>query len=210
MSKTIDWIYDKKWWFLAGGIIITGATVIYLNRDKEKAMAKEILGGQKWFDESLKWYRDNHTKAIVDKLHPLFRDKVKEFFSKVEKDLGLQMYATSGYRTFDEQKALHDSNSSNAKPGVSDHNYGFAIDVNVIDPKTGKIILKKANSTSDWEKSGVVKIAKDMGLNWGGGGAFGSYNDTVHFYENPKGLKASDMLALHNAGKIDNNGYVIV
>ena len=209
MKSTIDWIYDKKWWFL-GGVVLIGGVLIYVNRDKEKAMAKELFGGQKWFDESLKWYRDNNTKGIVSKLHPQFREKVKEFFSRVEKELGLQMYATSGYRTFEEQAILKRNNKNNAEAGFSDHNYGFAIDVNVIDPKTGKIILKKANTSKDWENSGVVKISKEMGFNWGGGGAFGSYHDPVHFYEKPKGLSTASMRELHNSGKIDSNGYVII
>jgi hypothetical protein len=108
------------------------------------------------------------------------------------------------------QAQLHAENPQNAKAGYSAHNYGFAVDVNVIDPKTNKVILKKSSSTADWEKSGVVKVAREMGLKWGGGGAFGSYHDPVHFYIEPKGLKTMDMLAIKNQGKIDNQGYILV
>jgi hypothetical protein len=210
MAKNDGFIYKYRYLIGSGLALAVIGVVLYINRTKVKQIAKEELGGFKWFDESLKWYRDSKTKDIVDKLHPQFRDKVKEFFSKVEKQLGLQMFATSGLRTFDQQAKLHKENPKNAKAGYSDHNYGFAVDVNVIDPKTGKIILRKASSSADWEKSGVVKIAKDMGFSWGGGGAFGGYHDPVHFYIQPKGMKSSQLLTLYNSGKVDSNGYVIV
>ena len=210
MAKNNEFIYKYRYLIGGGLALAVIGVVLYMNRAKVKQIAKEELGGFKWFDESLKWYRNNKTKDIVDKLHPQYRDKVKEFFSRVEKELGLQMYATSGLRTFAEQAKLHKENPQNAKAGFSDHNYGFAVDVNVIDPKTGKIILKKANSSADWEKSGVVKIAKDMGFKWGGGGAFGGYHDPIHFYIDPKGMKSGELLALYNSGKVDNNGYIIV
>jgi len=209
-----DWLYRNKY-IIGGAIALTiVGVVLYSSREKVstkvKTLAKENLGGFKWFDESLKWYRDSKTKDIVDKLHPKFRDKVKEFFSRVEKELGLQMYGTSGLRTFEEQAKLYKENSSNAKVGYSGHNYGFAVDVNVIDPKTGKVILRKSSTSEDWEKSGVVKIAKDMGFKWGGGGAFKGYHDPVHFYVDPNGMSTAQLLALNNNGKVDAQGYVLV
>ena len=205
-----SWASKNVHWLIIGGGVLAIGIVVYINRNKLKSIAKESLGGYKWFDESLAWYRDSHTKGVVDKLHPKFRDKVKEFFSKVEKDTGLQMYATSGLRTFEEQAALKKQNASNASPGYSGHNYGFSVDVNVINPKTGAIILKKASTSADWEKSGVVKIAKEMGFKWGGGGQFGAYHDPVHFFIEPSGKSTSQLLAIHNSGKVDNQGYVIV
>lgn len=162
-----------------------------------------------WFDVDSKWYKDEHTRAIVQKLHPKFRNKVAEFFTKMEKELGLSAYATSGYRTIAEQQVLHNQNPANAKPGYSSHNFGFAIDLNVKN-KDGKIILKKASSDKEWNDSKVVELAKDLGLSWGGGGAFGSYHDPVHFYIKPKGLNNADLRAMYNEGKTDKDGYVLV
>lgn len=195
-------------WIGVGTAVVISVVLLYVFRDKAKTLVKETLGGQKWFDESLKWYRDSKTKDIVETLHPKFRDKVKEFFSRVEKELGLQVFATSGYRDFAKQQQLWEENHKNAKAGFSDHNYGFAVDVNVIDPKTNKVILRKSSSSADWEKSGIVKIAKDMGFKWGGGGAFGNYHDPVHFYIAP--MTTAEMYALNKQGKVDSNGYVLV
>ena len=203
---------DNKKKSILIGATITVVTIVFLSyvfRDKVKAAAKATLGDYKWFNDSLKWYRDNKsTRDIVEKLHPQFQPLVKEFFSRVEKELGLQMYATSGLRTFERQAQLKKEDPKNAAPGLSDHNYGFAVDVNVIDPKTGKIILNKQSPAAAWEKSGILKIAKEMGIRWGG--TIKNYYDPVHFEIDPKGLKGSQLLALKNSGKVDANGYVIV
>lgn len=207
---------DKKqiiWISVTIVSVVSIAVASYIYRDNLKSFFKKTFGGEsskKSFDENLSWWRDLNTKSIVENLHPKFRNKIAEFFSRVERELGLRMFATSGYRDFNKQAQLHAENPSNAKPGYSSHNYGFAIDLNVIDPKTGKIILKKANSTAEWEKSGIVKIARELGLQWGGGGAFGSYHDPIHFFIEPKGMESSELLALHNQGKVDNQGYVLV
>lgn len=207
-SISKNWAYNNRY-YIGGGIALGVVLATYYWRNDAKKLAKDMFGGQVWFEESLKWYRDGKTKKIVDELHPKFSPIIKEFFSIVEKKLGLQMYATSGYRTFKEQEALHKQNSSNAKAGYSNHNFGFAIDVNVID-KNGKIILKKDSSSKSWIDSGVIDIANKLGLSWGGNGTFGNYHDPVHFYIDPKGMNTAKLLALHNSNKVDNKGYVIV
>jgi hypothetical protein len=204
-----SWISKNKWIVGIGlGVVITGV-IIYINRSSVKTVLKETFGGQDWFDTSLSWWRDVKTKGIIEKLHPKFKDKASEFFARVEKEKGLRMIGISGLRTFEEQAKLKKDNASNASPGMSDHNYGAAIDVNVIDPKTGKNILMKASSKADWEKSGIPALAKSMGMIWGGD-AFSGYYDPVHFAYQLGGMKGSQLLALHNAGKIDSDGYVIV
>ncbi len=207
MAVEENWIVKNKWWIGAGIAFAIVGVVIYANRSKVKTVLKEKLGGQGWFDSSLQWWRDSKTKGIIDKLHPQFKDKAAEFFARVEKEKGLKMIATSGLRTFAEQAALKAQNSKNAAVGLSDHNYGFALDLNVLD-KNGKPILLKATPKAEWEKSGIPQIAKSMGMEWGGD--YAGYYDPVHFALAPKGMKGSQLLALHNAGKVDANGYVIV
>lgn len=164
---------------------------------------------QNWFDTNTKWYKDEHTRSIVQNLHPKFRNKIAEFFTKMENQLGLSAYATSGYRTIAQQQVQYNQNHNNAKPGYSSHNYGFAIDMNVKN-KDGKIILGKSSSDKQWNDSKVVELAKDLGLSWGGGGAFGNYHDPVHFYIKPNGLSTTELLAMYNDGKKDKDGYVLV
>ena len=164
------------------------------------------ISNKNWFMTDTKWYNDGHSKAIVEKLHPKFRNMVAELFTRSEKELGLTLYATSGYRTYAEQVVLHNQNPSNAKAGYSSHNFGFAIDLNV--KKNGVIILKKASTNEAWEKSGVVALARKIGIQWVGN--FGSYHDPVHFFLKPNGLDTTELRAMYNNGKIDNSGYVLV
>ena len=164
------------------------------------------ISNKNWFMTDTKWYNDGHSKAIVEKLHPKFRNMVAELFTRSEKELGLTLYATSGYRTYAEQVVLHNQNPSNAKAGYSIHNFGFAIDLNV--KKNGVIILKKASTNEAWEKSGVVALARKIGIQWVGN--FGSYHDPVHFFLKPNGLDTTELRAMYNNGKKDNSGYVLV
>lgn len=113
----------------------------------------------------------------LSRLHPKYQNLFRRFIAEIEK-LGYKVLITSGYRTFQEQAAEHKDNSKNAAAGKSVHNYGAAIDLNLISKKDGKQ-LKKSSSKTDWEKTGIVKIAKQLGLDWGGN--FASYHDPVHF-----------------------------
>jgi|TARA_R110000803_G_scaffold25320_7_gene60520 peptidoglycan L-alanyl-D-glutamate endopeptidase CwlK len=184
------------------GVALISIVLLVLQNPIKKAL-KSSLGGYKWFDESLKWYRDEKTKNIVETLHPKIVDEFKEFISRVEKELGLQIIATSGYRTWKKQAALKKANPKNAAAGDSDHNYGFALDINVLN-KDGKNILRKATSKKKWEDSGIVKMAKNMGFKWGGD--FSNYHDPIHFYKQP--ISKGEMKREYLAGNIDNKGYI--
>jgi len=161
-----------------------------------------------YFNDKYRWHKDAHTKNIVNKLHPLYRGKVAEFFSKIEDELGFTAYATSGYRNFKEQEALYKQNNQNAKAGFSSHNYGYAIDINVKN-KDGNMFLKKADTSKKWRDSGVVPLSEKLGLSWGGDGNFGTYHDPVHFYIKPNNKGTDDLRALVNQGKVDKDGYVL-
>ena len=150
-----------------------------------------------------RWTQDKETVQKVQDLHPKFRHKIASFFTKIERKTGLVPKATSGYRTFEHQARLHAENPSNAKAGYSNHNYGTAVDINLY--KDGKQYLKKASSKSNWESSGVVSIAKKMGIKWGGD--FRNYHDPIHFYDN-FGLDTARMKAIHDQGRVDRNGYI--
>ena len=170
---------------------------------------EEVIDYSKYFNEKYRWYKNKKTKDLLNKLHPTYRNKVAEFFSKIEDELGYTAFITSGYRSFKEQQILHNQNSQNAKAGYSSHNFGFAVDINVKDKK-GVTFLKKANTSKKWRDSGVIPLSEKLNLLWGGDGNFGSYHDPIHFYIKPNNLSTSELRALVNGGKKDNNGYVLV
>jgi hypothetical protein len=190
---------ERNDYFKVFGIIV--ATIIVA-----RIVFKSNFSSKNWFLKDSKWYNDGRSKSIIEKLHPKFRNKVAELFSRAEQELGLILFATSGYRTFAEQVALYNQNHSNAKAGYSSHNFGFAVDLNV--KKNGKLYLTKSSSNEAWKKSGLVDLAKKIGIDWVGD--FGSYHDPVHFFIKPNGLSTTDLRAMYNSGKKDSSGYVLV
>ena len=112
---------------------------------------------------------------FIDQLNPGSKDKFKYLIQEIEKK-GFSVIITSGYRTFKKQSELYNENNKNARPGASLHNYGLAIDINMI--KGGKY-FKKNTPIQDWESTGVPTLARNLGFVWGG--TFKGYADTVHF-----------------------------
>ena len=133
-------ITNKNLWVvLLVGISVSVIAGLFITKKIILGIGKDY---SKYFNNKYRWYKDEHTRNLVNKLHPKYRGRVAEFFSKIEDELGYTAYATSGYRSFNEQESLHNQNSNNAKAGFSSHNFGFAVDVNIKD-KNGKIFLSK-------------------------------------------------------------------
>jgi len=194
-------------WAIGIGIAVIGYFVVK-NLSKASGLTTEI-NGVRLDENDVKPVADSNSEQMIKALHPRFQNLARAFVNRAKSKLGLNVFLTSGYRSFEKQQQLYNENHQNAKPGYSSHNYGFAIDVNVKD-KNGNIILRKNTSDDKWQKSGILDLAKELGLKWGGGGTFGSYNDRVHFFITPNGKSTTDLLALHNDGKVDSKGYVNV
>jgi len=122
---------------------------------------------------------DAEQEEYIGILHERAKDTFRTFIRRVEKETGWKVLITSGYRTFEKQAELHAANSKNAKPGSSYHNYGMAIDINLIKADSR---LKMASPKSEWMATGVPLIAADMDLEWGGN--YNNYHDPVHFQLN--------------------------
>jgi peptidoglycan L-alanyl-D-glutamate endopeptidase CwlK len=111
-------------------------------------------------------------------------------------------------RTFAEQDILFKKvpKVTNAKGGMSYHNYGLAIDiVLIIDGKTASWDVKgdfDNDRISDWME--VVEIFKQYGWEWGGNWKF---YDAPHF-QKTLGYSVRQLLALHQGGKVDEHGFV--
>ena len=115
-------------------------------------------------------------QKIIDTLHPVARIKFARFIERVESETGWVVIISSAYRDYAKQAALDAKNEANADVGNSYHNYGLALDINL---KKGKVQLMKVSAKSDWLNTGVVSIAKEMGLRWGGD--YKNYYDPIHF-----------------------------
>jgi hypothetical protein len=95
------------------------------------------------------------------------------------KKIGYYANITSSERTYQEQAYYYNKDKRNAPPGSSTHERREAIDVDFYN-KNGKLLLTKSTSKFSWLNSGLPKLAKEYGINWGGN--FKSYADNNHFY----------------------------
>ena len=125
-------------------------------------------------------------------------------------------------RTFEEQAALYAQGRTapgkkvtNAPAGLSIHNYGLAWDLVLLVDRDGNGTFESASweTNVDFDGDGVadwlecVAIAKRYGWAWGGD--WTGFRDLPHF-EKTFGKKPSDLLALKKAGKVDDQGYVLL
>lgn len=118
------------------------------------------------------------TKVLQD-IHPEAKSAFSKFFNSLdEKYPGYKMILNATGRSFERSAELKKENPSNASPGLSKHNYYAAIDFNIIDPN-GKVYKKQGDKIS-WMNSGIIDLAKSLGLKWGGD--FANYEDDIHFY----------------------------
>lgn len=140
-----------------------------------------------------------------DLLHPKVRDTFKAFITECENTLGITLRVVQGLRTIAEQDALYAQGRTtpgkvvtNARGGSSYHNYGLAVDLAHLD-----------NNNIDWNypMAKLKPLATKYGMMWGGD--FKSIKDMPHF-ELTFGKNWREFLKLHNEGKVDTHGYILI
>lgn len=151
------------------------------------------------------------TRSIdrLNQLHPLIRQKALDAYAEAVRvtPVGVHPFITQTMRTFKESDDLYAQGRTkkgnivtNAKAGQSYHNYGLALD-----------FVNQVNGVATWKIDAnwmkVVAVFKKHGFIWGGD--FKSIPDAPHF-EMTLGYTWKQLLALHNSGKIDANGYVLI
>lgn len=167
----MSFIYKNRYW-IGGGITIAIIGIsAYINRKKIAKTGGEIMEAI----QNKVW--DLVSENKINSLHPLVRDKAREFINKAEKE-GIKLRVTSAHRTYAEQDALYSQGRTksgsivtNAKGGQSNHNFGTALDVVPI--KNGKAEW----NTKDWDK--IAVIGKSVGFQWGGD--WKGFVDKPHF-----------------------------
>jgi len=161
--------------------------------------------------------KDQKTLERIKLMHPKLIKEVEEIYDEICEALTGRAFCRFSYtlRTFAEQDALFAQGRTkpgkiitNAKGGLSMHNYGLAIDIVLI--KDGKEAVWDVkgdfddDGKSDWME--VVNIFKQYGWEWGGDWKF---YDAPHF-QKAFGKSVRELLALKNANKVDSNGYIIL
>lgn len=157
---------------------------------------------------------DTATLQKIGKLHPIVRDEVKKIIEECDNALSgnAKVRITQGLRTFQQQEKLYAQGRTlpgkkvtNAKPGQSIHNYGFAVDIClIIDGKSASWDTAKdwdGDRISDWNE--CVKIFSKYGWEWGG--SWKTFKDLPHFQKKEYG----NWKTLLKISK-DKEGYPIV
>ncbi len=162
-------------------------------------------------EKAINYLKEKTWDAVSDRriatLHPLVKEKVKEFIIRAEKELGIKLRVVSAFRSWSEQTKLYNrpfdgkdndgdglideanEKVTNAKAGQSYHNFGLAVDV--VEIKNGKAIWKNPN----WDK--VAKLGKSIGLKWGGD--WKSFKDKPHF-QYTFGLSLAELRKRYQSG----------
>ena len=122
--------------------------------------------------------RPGNNAAHLATLHPQYKDRFLRFYNLLVR-AGYNPQINSSYRDFNKQAELKRQDRRNAAPGLSHHNYGLALDIQLL--KNGKVYGKNT-PPAEWIKTGLIKAANNYGLAWGG--LFPGYPDSVHFYIN--------------------------
>ena len=154
--------------------------------------------------------KDAITLERIKLIHPKLRDEVMEIYDEICEALKGRAICRFTYtlRTFAEQDLLFKKvpKVTNAKGGMSYHNYGLAIDiVLIIGGKSASWDIKTdfdGDGKADWIE--VVAIFKSFGWEWGGDWKF---YDAPHFQKS-LGYSVRQLLALHQSGNVDKHGYV--
>ena len=159
---------------------------------------------------------DQRTLDRIKLMHPKLRDEVGEIYGEICKVLTGKAFCRFTYtlRTFKEQDELYAKGRTapgaiitNAKGGLSMHNYGLALDIVLIRDGAALWDVKAdldGDGKADWME--IVQIFKEHGWEWGGNWKF---YDAPHFQKS-FGKSVRELLALKNQGKVDSQGYVIL
>lgn len=157
---------------------------------------------------------DEKTLERIKLLHPKVREEVGNIYSDISKALTGKAFCrfTHTLRTFAEQDALYAKGRTapggivtNAKGGLSMHNYGLAIDIVLIRDGSALWDVKSdldGDGKPDWIE--IVNIFKSYGWEWGGDWKF---YDAPHFQKS-FGKSIRELLALHTSKKVDEHGFV--
>jgi peptidoglycan L-alanyl-D-glutamate endopeptidase CwlK len=166
---------------------------------------------------------DKITLERIQLLHPKLRDEALQIYKEICQALQGKAMCRFAFtlRTFAEQDALYAQGRTKpgqivtqAKAGLSYHNYGLAIDIVLVVDKDGdgKYDTASWDTKTDFDKDGkadwseVVTIFKQHGWEWGGDWKF---LDLPHF-QKTFGKSVRELLALYNSKKVDAHNYVSI
>lgn len=148
--------------------------------------------GEKNTEKTTTW--DSITDQRIRQLDSRIQQSATNFINNTESELGIQLRATSTYRSIEEQNILYQQGRTTPgnivtqlEGGESSHNFRLAMDVVIME-----------NNKPNWQKQispPIADIAKREGFSWGGD--WKTFKDSPHF-ENMLGQSLGDLLKVNN------------
>lgn len=121
------------------------------------------------------------TERALSKVNPKLKTLAEQFIN-IAAQQGIGVIVTQGFRSLQEQEKLYQQGRTtkgpvvtNAKPGSSNHNFGRAFDVALVDKNGGP--TWKSDTPGVWDRLG--QIGESLGLKWGG--RWKGFTDRPHF-----------------------------
>jgi peptidoglycan L-alanyl-D-glutamate endopeptidase CwlK len=159
---------------------------------------------------------DPATIPRIALLHPKLRAEAGLIYGEIDCAIkNATCRFTQTLRAIEEQNALYAQGRTkpgpivtNAKGGLSYHNYGLAIDIAFINGGKLSYDMKAdidKDAKADWME--VVEIFRQFGWEWGG--TWATIKDYPHF-QKTFGHSVRDLLALYQGGKVDEHHYVLL
>jgi hypothetical protein len=145
----------------------------------------------------------------IDKLHPIVQNRFRAFIKDIEETTPYTVKIFSSHRGYDQAaslKARLPELATCCPVGGDYHFYGFAIDLG-LDNGKGKV-LGLNSPKSEWEATGIRKIARKHGLRWGIDflGYRSPSDDPVHFDWPAYSISALQKAAIQQFGSIRETG----
>ena len=118
----------------------------------------------------------NQSIPFTNEIHPIVEERTNQLIRQ-SAEKGIAILITDGFRSAEDQDRLYEQGRSaegnivtHAKGGESYHNFGLAVDFALKTPSEEVIWDRQfdgnKNGVSDWSE--VVKMAKELGFEWGG------------------------------------------
>ena len=161
--------------------------------------------------------KDLITLERIKLLHPKLVEEASSIYDEICQALTSNVICRFLFtlRTLAEQDAIYAQGRSkpgkivsNARGGLSMHNYGLAIDIVLI--RNGKEAIWDTKTDfdgdgkADWIE--IVEIFKQYGWEWGGNWKF---YDAPHF-QKTFGYSVRQLLDMYNNKKVDSRNYVLI
>lgn len=175
------------------------STMSFLKQHKKTILVTVIIIAVFYFW----WHRPlrKELESKVKQMHPSVRNRFRQFIREVEQKTGWRVEVVSAWRGWADSVRIWNTYpqvQACCLPGQDYHFFAMAADI--VLHKNGQR-LGNSSSRQAWENTGIRKIARKYGMQWGID--FNGYFDPVHFAYPWKDMKSLVATAKKRYGSLE-------